>query len=399
MDIEAELSRIFAEDDLGLFDVKPKKSLAKNADQRLIDSFEEINKFVAKHGLEPRQGDSVIESNLASRLYGIRNDFRKVAALVDYDRFGLLSEIPAKEYHSLEEVLADSDNDDLLGDDSGSEDIFTLKHVKAVALPDYISKRKRCKEFDKFEDKFRACQRDLSTGRRHILPFRNANRIEAGQFFILSGVLLYVDKIGVLKLNKNGDLNGRTRCIFENGTESDMRLRSLSSGLYKDGRRVTELEERMLDGLKDISKDDSETGYIYILKSKSTDARIQSIADLYKIGYCTEPVEERIANAEQEPTYLMAPVEIVDTFRCFNLNPKKMEDLLHIFFGNSCLNIDIFDNKGIRHTPREWFIVPYPIVYQAIYFILNGEIVNYKYDAEKKEIVNKKCYHLHGLSN
>ena len=43
-----------------------------------------------------------------------------------------------------------------------------------------------------------------------------------------------------------------------------------------------------------------------VLKSKSSDARIQAIADLYKIGYCTEPVEERIANAEQEPTYLMA---------------------------------------------------------------------------------------------
>ena len=389
MDIEAELSRIFAEDDLGLFDVKPKKSLAKTTDQRLIDSFEEINKFVAEHGLEPQRGGSVIEANLASRLYGIRNDSRKVAALVDYDRFGLLGEIPAREYHSLEEVLADSDNDDLLGDDSGAEDIFTLKHVKAVALPDYISKRKRCKDFKKFEAKFKKCQQDLASGRRLILPFKNGNRIEEGQFFILSGILLYVDRIGVLKYDKNRDLNGRTRCIFENGTESDMRLRSLSSGLYKDGRRVTELDERMLDGLKDISKDDNETGYIYILKSKSNDARIQSIADLYKIGYCTEPVEERIANAEQEPTYLMAPVEIVDTFRCFNLNPQKMEDLLHNFFGNSCLNIDIFDSKGIRHTPREWFIVPYPVVCQAIYFILNGEIVNYKYDAENKEIVNR----------
>ena len=49
MDIEAELSRIFAEDDLGLFDVKPKKSLAKTADQRLIDSFEEINKSVRNY--------------------------------------------------------------------------------------------------------------------------------------------------------------------------------------------------------------------------------------------------------------------------------------------------------------------------------------------------------------
>ncbi|MBQ9503175.1 MAG: GIY-YIG nuclease family protein [Lentisphaeria bacterium] len=125
------------------------------------------------------------------------------------------------------------------------------------------------------------------------------------------------------------------------------------------------------------------------MKSKSSDARIQAIADLYKIGYCTEPVEERIANAEQEPTYLMAPVEIVDTFRCFNLNPEKMESLLHNFFGKTCLNIDIFDNKGIRHSPREWFIVPYPIVRQAILFVLDGEIQNFRYDADKQEIVAK----------
>jgi hypothetical protein len=168
-----------------------------------------------------------------------------------------------------------------------------------------------------------------------------------------------------------------------------MRLRSLSSGLYKDGRRVTELDERLLDGLKNITADDNETGYIYILKTKSSDEKIQNIANLYKIGYCTESVEERIANAEQEPTYLMAPVEIVDTFRCFNINPQKLESLLHNFFGNSCLNIDIFDNNGIRHTPREWFIAPYQTIYQAIYFILNGEIINYKYDSEKQEIVNK----------
>jgi len=389
MDIEAELSRIFAEDDLGLFEVKPKKSFVKTADQRLIDSFEEINAFVAENGLEPKQDGSVIERQLASRLYGIRNNPQKTAALLDYDRFGLLGDVPAKEYHSLEDVLADSDNSALFDDDENAESIFTLKNVKEVTLPDYIAHRKTCKDFEYFDDLFKKCQKDLSTGRRQILPFKNGTHIEAGHFFILSGILLYVDKIDTLKYDKNGDLNGRTRCIFENGTESDMRLRSLSSGLYKDGRRVTELDERLLDGLKDITEDDSETGYIYILKSKSSDTRIQSIDDLYKIGYCTEPVEERIANAEHEPTYLMAPVEIVDSFRCFNLNPEKLELLLHNFFGNSCLNIDIFDDNGERHSPREWFIVPYQIIYQAIYFILNGEIVDYRYDAHQQEIVKK----------
>lgn len=389
MDIEAELTRIFAEDDLGLLDVKPKKSFVKTADQRLIDSFEQINDFVAEHGLEPKQSGSVIEKGLAYRLHGIRNSPEKVAALLEYDRFDLLGEIPEKEYQTLEDVFSDNDDMGLLDDSDDAESIFTMKHIKAITLPDYISRRKPCKDFKKFQEKFKTCQKELSSGQRQILPFKNGNRIDAGQFFILGGVLLLVDKIGELTYDKNGDLNGRTRCIFENGLESDMRLRSLSSGLYKDGRRVTELEERLLDGMKDITDDDNETGYIYILKSKSSDPRIQSIENLYKIGYCTETVEDRIANAAQEPTYLMAPVEVIDSFRCFNLNPGKLESILHTFFGNSCLNIDVFDNNGQRHTPREWFIVPYEVIYQAIHFILNGEITEMRYDPVKQEIVGK----------
>ncbi|MBQ7403133.1 MAG: GIY-YIG nuclease family protein [Lentisphaeria bacterium] len=389
MDIEAELSRIFAEDDLGLLDVKPKKSCIKTADQRLVDSFEQINDFVVEYGWEPKQTGSVIEKNLAYRLHGIRNSPEKVAALVEYDRFGLLGEVPEREYETLEDIFSDNDDMGLLDEPGDAEGIFTLKHIKAVSLPDYISRRKTCKNFERYKEKFRACQQELTAGLRQILPFKNGNRIDAGQFFILGGVLLYIDKIGTLTYDKNGDLNGRTRCIFENGLESDMRLRSLSSGLYKDGRRVTELEERLLDGMKDITEEDNETGYIYILKSKSNDPRIQSIENLYKIGYCTETVEERIANAAQEPTYLMAPVEVVDSFRCFNLNPGKLESLLHNFFGNSCLNIDVFDNNGQRHTPREWFIVPYEVIYQAIHFILNGEITDMRYDPVKQEIVGK----------
>ncbi len=388
MNIDAELAKIFADDDLGLLDIKPKVSHVKTADQRLIDSFEEINDFVGEYGGEPSIDGPVIEQKLAYRLNGIRQKPEKMAALTEYDRFGLLTEAPRK-YESIEDIFSDDDDMGLLAVEKPEESIFTLTHVKAAALPDYISKRKPCKNFEKYEPLFKKCQVDLAQGRREVLPFRRGLQIHKGDFFVLSGVLLYVEKIGELTLDDHGDANGRLHCIFENGTESDMRLRSLSSGLYKDGRRVSELDERLLDGIKDIQKDDKETGYIYILKSLSSDTKIQSIEHLYKIGFTVEPVEERIKNAEREPTYLMAPVEIVDSFRCFNLNPQKLEQLLHNFFGESCLNVDIFDEKRQRHAPREWFIAPYQVIYQAIYFILNGEIVNYRYNPEKQEIVTK----------
>ena len=68
------------------------------------------------------------------------------------------------------------------------------------------------------------------------------------------------------------------------------------------------------------------------------------------------------------------------------MNPQKLELLLHTFFGSACLNIDIFDSKGQRHTPREWFIAPLYVIEQAIHLIISGEIVGYKFDVENSEI-------------
>jgi len=121
----------------------------------------------------------------------------------------------------------------------------------------------------------------------------------------------------------------------------------------------------------------------------SSDPKIQNISDLYKIGYSNIPVEERVKNAEQEPTYLMTPVKIVSTFKCYNLNPQKLEQLIHTFLGKTCLNFDIFDKNGIRHTPREWFIMPLKVIEEGIEFIISGEIVDYRYDTERQIIVGK----------
>ncbi len=97
----------------------------------------------------------------------------------------------------------------------------------------------------------------------------------------------------------------------------------------------------------------------------------------------------RIKNAESDPTYLMAPVSIVTAFQCYNMNPQKLEQLLHNFFGSSCLNIDIFDKNGNRHTPREWFIAPLSVIEDAINYIVSGEIIDYRYDPVRQEIVSK----------
>jgi hypothetical protein len=228
----------------------------------------------------------------------------------------------------------------------------------------------------------------LASGKRKLWPFKNEQQIQKGYFFVLKGILLYVAEVGEVE-KINGKKNARLRCVFENGTESDMLLRSLSAELYKDGRRVTEHEDHLLDGFSEITDEDEETGYIYVLCSLSNRPEISEIENLYKIGFSTIPVEQRIKNAEKEPTYLMAPVHIVEAYQCYNMNPQKLEQLLHTFFGSSCLNLDVYDANGQRHTPREWFIAPLDIVEQAIHFVLNGDIVNYRYDPIQKVIIGR----------
>ena len=71
----------------------------------------------------------------------------------------------------------------------------------------------------------------------------------------------------------------------------------------------------------------------------------------------------------------MAAVSIVRTFKIYNVNAQKIEQLLHRFFGSSCLNIDIFDKHGERHMPREWFVAPLDVIEDAVELIINEKIV------------------------
>jgi hypothetical protein len=97
-------------------------------------------------------------------------------------------------------------------------------------------------------------------------------------------------------------------------------------------------------------------------------------------------VDARIKNAKNEATYLYSDVEIVATYNISNVNSYKLESLIHRFFAKACLNIDIYDKKAQRITPREWFVVPLRVIDEVINLIKYGTIVNYEYDALNKQI-------------
>jgi hypothetical protein len=390
------LDEIFSNDPFGLLNVKPKTSNVKTADERLSASFEEINDFISKNEREPGPNPSNIsEYQLYSRLKNLREDDDKILALEPQDKYGLLK-VEKKEINSIDDIF----NDDLLGifDDGEAQSLFEFKHTPreiARAEADFVARRKPCKNFKDYESNFVNIHSDLKEGKRKIIPF-HYDLLREGNYYVHNGLLLFLESVQWEKQVQKFESgihnrpDGRTKVIFENGTSSNMMFQSLYKALHFKGKAITENAdttiEEFYENLSGVTDEDKEAGYIYVLSSKSTDPKISEIKNLFKIGYSTTPVENRIKNAQKEPTYLMAPVQIEAEYKTFNMNTQKFEQLLHNFFGASCLNIDIWDEKLRRKMPQEWFVVPLHIIDQAIEMIITEEIIYYKYDQQNQVI-------------
>ena len=392
IDFEGELKKILNEDPLGI--LKNRTSQPITADQRLIDSFEEINRFIDANGKEPIESTDITERKLFSRLKQLRKDFDKASTLKDLDRHNLLVDV--KEIKNVDDIL---ENDVLGLLDDGPDNIFNLKNIPTEKIKtDFVARRKPCKNFKEYEDKFKEIQKDIKEGKRKLIIHKE-HHLKEGRYFVLDGILLFLEKIDdpiIKEFNdktqgKRKRFDPRIRCIFENGMESNMYLRSLGKELYNNGSTVIQSNEEAViefnKGFSTITDQDKETGNIYILSSLSEKPEIQSIKNLYKIGYSTTSVEKRTENAENETTFLMAPVKIVSSYKTFNLNPQKFENVIHQFFSERCLDIKIADKDGNYKKPKEWYIAPIKVIEQVIELIINREIQNYKFDHLSDKIV------------
>lgn len=372
------LDGIFEDDPFGLLDVRPPPPPGATEFDRLLKSFEEISAFYDEHGREPTDADD--EFHLQARLESIRGNPEKRSALSDQDRHGLLSAPDDPPPASIDEILA-SDTSGILED--GAADIFVLKNVQAPAtMPEYVARRKMAQDFEKFEPLFQQCQQDLNGGVRRTVAFTGDDGIAAGDFFILRGLLTYVAEKGP-PIPKDGKTDHRLRCIFSNGTESDLLMLSLARQLYDEGRRVSRAGEVFLN------LQGKETGYIYILRSLGTAPEIKSARNLFKIGFSRGPVTERIRNAEKDPTYLMAPVHLVEEFECYDLNVAKLEHLLHVFFSDAKFHLQVVGADGKIYTPKEWFMVPLEQIEEAVFHLEKGNILEYRYDPQTERIVRQ----------
>lgn len=388
---KSELDDLAAE--LAEFAPPEKKSGRSAIEERVIAGFEEIQRFVEKHGRAPQHGE---DRDIFERLYAVRLDRLRAltewhALLQPLDYQGLLAGAPAAAGSGDEAI----DIDELaseLADVAGDNDITVLRHVRSGAekrAAEEIADRKPCEDFDTFKPLFDQVRNDLNLGIRVTRPFGQYATIEVGHWFILDGQTVYVAEEGEEFDSPQGKKDARLRVIFSNGTESNLLRLSLARALYKDetARRITDPDMGPLFS-DTLEEGDLESGTIYVLRSLSDHPFVSEHRDIiHKIGVTGGKVETRIANAEHDATYLLAKVEVVATYKLAGINRTRMEKLFHRLFASARLNITINDRFGNPVQPEEWFLVPLFVIDEAVARIKDGSITGYVYDPKAAKLV------------
>ena len=354
-------------------------------EERIIAGFEDIVKFFEQHGRAPRHGD---ERDIFERLYAVRLDRLREQddcqeLLRDLDTHGLLT--GATDGADIDELDDEAMLAELGVAAPAEGDLTNLKHVQSREerrAAEEIANRTVCADFAKFKPLFDAVRKDIASGIRSTRPFQTMAEIKQGEYFIVGGQIAYVAELKGEFVTDYDRRDSRLRVIYDNGTESDILLRSLQRALHRDeaGRRITNPSAGPLFG-NETDEDDLEAGTIYVLRSKSDHPTVAAHRELvHKIGVTGGSVETRIAAAAVDATYLLAGVEIVATYKLYNIKRTKLENLLHRVFGSARLDLTIMDRFGNPVQPREWFLVPLSAINEAVERVRDQSILDYEYD-------------------
>ncbi|MGO6702250.1 GIY-YIG nuclease family protein [Rhizobium ruizarguesonis] len=371
--------------ELGATPETKQQSARTPREERIIAGFDDILRFREEHGRAPRHGEG---RDIFERLYAVRLDRLRAqedcrTLLEGFDRYGLLSTPP------------DAGKDDEMDDDAllaelgielvGDVDLTELTHVKPraeIRAAEEVANRTPCEDFETFKPLFARIKDDLDRAARETRRFGEDADVKQGEFFILGGQMAFVAALGDEFKTDYGRLDRRLRVVFDNGTESDLLLRSFQRALYKDdaGRRITDPNAGPLFGGA-ADDEDLESGTIYVLRSKSDHPDVVAHSDLiHKVGVTGGTVEARIAQAALDSTYLLADVEVVATYKLFNINRTRLENVLHRVLSPARLDLTIQDRFGNPVKPKEWYLVPLHVIDDVVARVKDGSITAYEYD-------------------
>jgi hypothetical protein len=395
------LDEIFDEpDEFRLLEVTVKARRTRTPeDERNAGIVREVNDFFEREGRVPNP-EAADHEEMRLGVIWRRLKARRTDALTEEDRNGLFDqdeapkpgrdwrdepdadEIPA----SLDDIFADADI-------PISDAVATIKNVTPAAqrtMPDHRAEMRPCPDFEAFIARFDDMQKHLETGEREvsvIVPNQVIEPLE-GDFFIRKGLLAYIAEKAEMSL-RGGKRDHRLRVIFSNGTESDLLVSSFRKSLAEDA--TSRLIHR--PGLGPLDPDWQAdrldlTGTIYVARSRSEEPAVKEVRTiLHKIGVTTQDVTRRVADARNDPTFLLAPVDIVATYELRNLSRHKIEDLLHRFFEAARpADLYITDRFGKKVRPREWFYVLPEHVAQAVAAIRDGTLHQFEYDPATQTI-------------
>ena len=370
-------------------------------EERILAGFEDIQRFVQDNDRLPDHG---ADRDIFERLYAVRLD-RILASdechdfLEAFDTTGILSARKSSQgtdgYRRFERYrIAGSARG---GSRIRKRSITKLTHVRSVKekrKAEEIGQRSACPNFDEFKPIFDQVQKELDSGLRRTIKYKDAAEYQVGDFFIIGGQKVLVAAMSDEFVTEYDRTDRKLHAVYDNGTESNFLFRSLQRALNRDSasRRILPTDSGAFPLFSSVSQEgDVETGHIYVVRSLSEDSFISENRELiHKIGMTTGDVGQRLSGARKDPTYLLADVELVAAYSLSNIDPLALERLLHAFLADARLDVKLRDRFGEKVEPREWFMVPLGVIQTTISLLLEGRLEGCSYDAETGKILDMK---------
>ena len=303
-------------------------------------------------------------------------------AMIDADRHGLLQP-PVPEGRSWRDALPDQAVPRSLAEidlSKVSPALTRMSHVTPAirrAVPDHRAEAQPCFDFLTFEPLFDRIQKELDDGSRTASIVKPKEPIvpREGDFFISRGLIVHVaEKTETTLRNRRKD--HRLRLIYSNGTENDPLVSSFRKTLWEDP--TSRIIQRLGTGPFDPAWQADRlplTGRIYVLRSLSDRPNILPWRNrMVKIGVTTQDVRRRIADARNDPTFLLAPVKLIATYELHGYDWRRVEALLHRYFEAARPDIWIMDRFGKKVRPKEWFAVEPEDIREAVEKISKGTL-------------------------
>ncbi len=376
----------------------PKKPVLQHSQEemRVIVGFEEIGRFFQKNGRLPIKApeSDILERCLAIRFNIIKEQYAELVA--PFDEYGILKQaeqestapVPIDPSSLAERIKQRQQRDD-------SENIFDLTHVRPIeqrrTSAEWIASREPCNDFDRYRPLFEKVKQDIKAGIRkyYFLKTVKDKTVDEGNFYVVDGQMFYVASIGESfpAKSKNVLSDARAYIVYDNGTQNTPLVSSLVRSMYDD------------ESARGVSRNDigplfenlPVTGTIYVLRSQSTHPFIQQNKEvIHKIGVTTGKTKTRVANAENDATYLLAGVDIIAEYQLKGIVPHKLENVLHRIFQDAQIDITISDRFGKPVKPKEWFLVSLQTINKAVELIEQGNIEGLTYNPETQQLEYEK---------